>query len=156
MMTMIKSTTRKGVLRNCPLCGKLFSDTGIGYCQKCYDKSREYENKINDFVKEHPNCTLRDIARQTKVPLHVASSMVNKGQFLAGGKISYPCSRCGKAITSGLYCGSCMALVHEATANAKKKETERRIKEEQERIKRKYLQKKESGLNILKILRGDK
>ncbi len=155
MTIMLKSNSRNGVLRNCPLCGKLFSDTGFGYCQKCYDKSREYENKINDFVKEHPNCTLRDIARQTKIPLHVASSMVNKGQFMAGGKISYPCSRCGKAITSGLYCGTCMSLVHQATVKAKQLENERRAQEEQERIKRKYLKKKESSLNILRILRGE-
>ena len=59
-------------------------------------------------------------------------------------------------ITTGLYCGSCMAKVHEATITAKKLEAERRVKDEQERIKRKYLQKKESGLNILKILRGEK
>lgn len=155
MINMLKTQNRKGVLRNCPLCGKLFSDTGFGYCQKCYDKSREYENKINEFVKENPHCTVRDIVRQTKIPMHVATNMINKGQFMAGGKISYPCSRCGKAITSGLYCGSCMAKVHEAAITAKKLEAERRVKEEQERIKRKYLKKKESGLNILKILRGE-
>ena len=155
MMNMLTSN-RKGVLRNCPICEKLFSDTGIGVCQKCYDKMRDYENQINDFVKTHPHCTVKDIVKQTKIPLRFATNMINKGQFVAGGKISYPCSRCGKAITSGLYCGSCMAKVHEATITAKKLEAERRVKDEQERIKRKYLQKKESGLNILKILRGEK
>lgn len=99
---------------------------------------------------------MRDIAKHTKVPIHVASSMIREGRFVAGGKISYPCSRCGQAITSGLYCSACMSMVHQAAVNAKKLEQERRAKEEQERIKRKYLKKKESGLNILKLLRGEK
>ncbi|WP_295156516.1 hypothetical protein [Selenomonas sp. AE3005] len=151
---MIRTQTPKGVLRNCPLCGKLFSDTGFGYCQKCYDKSREYENQINEFVKAHPHCTIKDIVKQTKIPMHIATSMINKGQFIAGGKISYPCSRCGRMITTGLYCSNCMDLVHQATANAKRLEIERRQKEEQARIKKKFEKERTSGLNILKILRG--
>ena len=154
MITMLRTSNHAGVLRNCPICEKLFTDTGMGVCQKCYDKMRDYENQINDFVKTHPHCTVKDIVRQTKVPLRFATNMINKGQFVAGGKISYPCSRCGKAITTGLYCGSCMSLVHEATANAKKLEAERKIKAEQDRIRKKYAEKKSSGLNILKILRG--
>ncbi len=156
-MLKFQNRNNKGVLRNCPLCGKLFSDTGFGYCQKCYDKSREYEQQINEFVKAHPHCTLKDIVKNTNIPMKVATNMINKGQFVAGGKISYPCSRCGRPITTGLYCNSCMELVHKATANAKRLEAERLQKAEQERIKKKFAKEREaSGLNILKILRGDK
>ena len=112
------------------------------------------ENQIKEFVKTHPHCTVREIVRETKVPLRYASKMIRTGQFVAGGKISYPCSRCGKAITSGLYCSECMALVQKAAITAKKLEAERKAKEEQERIKKKLAEKKGSGLNILKILRG--
>jgi len=47
-----------------------------------------------------------------------------------------------------------MDLVHQATANAKRLEIERRQKEEQARIKKKFEKERSSGLNILKILRG--
>ena len=154
MISMIKSNNKRPVLRNCPICERLFADTGFGACQNCYDKMRDYENQINEYVKAHPHCTVKDIAKNTNIPLKFATNMISKGQFVAGGKISYPCSRCGKAITSGLYCSSCMDLVHKATANAKRLEIERRQKEEQERIKKKFEKKRTSALNILKILRG--
>ena len=154
MMNMLTTNGRKGTLRNCPVCGKLYTDTGAGVCPKCYDKLRDYENQIKEFVKTHPHGTVREIVRETKVPLRYASKMIRTGQFIAGGKISYPCSRCGKAITSGLYCSECMALVQKAAITAKKLEAERKAKEEQERIKKKFAEKKSSGLNILKILRG--
>ena len=37
-------------LRNCPICGKLFTDAGLGICPRCYDKRREEEKKIMDLI----------------------------------------------------------------------------------------------------------
>ncbi|SHK98538.1 hypothetical protein SAMN05216582_1297 [Selenomonas ruminantium] len=138
------------MLKNCPLCGKLFADTGAGCCQKCYDAYRNYEVEVKKYVEANPNCSAGDIVKHTGAPLVVASQMIQDGQFAMKGRVSYPCSRCGKLILTGVYCTSCQQKVQEATSNA------HRVARENER---KYLKKdkqkqKESGLNILKILRG--
>lgn len=140
------------VLKNCPICGKLYADAGSGACQKCYDAYRNYEEEIRNFVEANPNCTAGDIVKKTGAPLAIASKMIQSGQFAMSGRIAYPCSRCGKLINTGVYCSSCQQAVQQATANANRLAQEAR---------RKYLtskkkSEKESGLNIIKLLRGKK
>ena len=150
---MLTYKSKRPVLKNCPLCGKLFADTGSGCCQKCYNAYRDYENEVKNYVEANPNCSVRDIVKHTGAPLVVASKMIQSGQFAMKGHISYPCSLCGKLILKGVYCPSCQQKIQAATANAN------RISRENE--ERKYLlgkkkkeKGKDSGLNILKILRG--
>lgn len=140
------------VLKNCPICGKLYADAGSNACQKCYNAYREYEMEIKKFVEANPNCTAGDIVKHTGAPLAIASKMIQSGQFAMSGRITYPCSRCGKLIFSGVYCSACQQAVQQATANAN------RLAQEKQR---KYLtgkkkSDKESGLNIIKLLRGKK
>lgn len=140
------------VLKNCPLCGKLYADTGSGACQKCYNAYRDYEVEIKNFVEANPNCSARDIVKHTGAPLAIASKMIQSGQFAMSGKLAYPCSRCGKLIKAGVYCHECQQTIQQAAANAN------RVAREPERKyltgKKKDGGKKSTGLNILKILRG--
>ena len=145
------SSKNRPVLKNCPLCGKLFADTGAGTCQKCYNAYRDYELEVKKFVEANPNCSARDIVKNTGAPLVVASKMIQNGQFAMNGKLAYPCSRCGKLIKAGVYCSECQQAIQQATANAN------RMAKERERFhanKKKESGKKSTGLNILKILRG--
>ena len=139
------------VLKNCPICGKLYADAGSGACQKCYDTYRNYELEIKKFVEANPNCNANDIVKNTGAPLAIASKMIQSGQFAMSGRITYPCSRCGKLIHTGVYCYECQQAIQQATANAN------RIAQESQQ--RKYLtskkkKDKDSGLNIIRILRG--
>ena len=153
MIAMLTYNRKRPVLKNCPLCGKLFADAGSGVCQKCYNSYRDYELEIKKYVEANPNCSAGDIVKGTGAPLAVASKMIQSGQFAMKGRISYPCSRCGKLIHTGVYCAACQQKVQEATANAN------RIANAQDRkyllSKKKEKEKeKSSSLNILKILRG--
>lgn len=154
MITMFTYNRKRPVLKNCPICEKLFTDTGTGVCHKCFDTYRSYEQKVKEYVTAHPHCSAQDIVKDTGIPLTVTSQMIQNGQFLMSGRITYPCSSCGKPIHSGVYCPVCQKKIQEATANA------HRIATDQERKyllakKKKKEDAKSSGLNILKILRGD-
>lgn len=153
MITMLTYSRKRPVLKNCPLCGKLYADEGSGVCQKCYNAYRDYELEIKQFVEANPNCSAGDIVKGTGAPLAVASKMIQSGQFAMKGKISYPCSRCGKLIMSGVYCPSCQQKIQEATANANRiaRDHERKYLTGKKKEKEKE---KSSSLNILKILRG--
>ena len=101
-------------LRNCPICGKLFTDAGLGICPRCYDKRREEEKKIINYVTQHPKSTITQICDETDADYDLVMEMVQRGQFIAtGGHVLYPCSSCGKPITQGLYCPRCLARLHE-------------------------------------------
>lgn len=139
------------VLKNCPLCGKLYADAGSGACQKCYNALRDYELEIKKYVEANPNCSARDIVKNTGAPLAIASRMIQSGQFAMSGKISYPCSKCGKLIHAGVYCSECQQAIQQATANANRLAQEHKLKKLADKKKAKE---KSSGLNIIKILRG--
>ncbi len=141
------------VLKNCPICGKLYADAGSGACQKCYNAYRDYELEIKKFVEANPNCNANDIVKNTGAPLAIASKMIQSGQFAMSGRIAYPCSRCGKLINVGVYCSACQQAVQQATANANRiaRTNERKYLLGKKKEKEKE---KSSTLNILKILRG--
>lgn len=104
---------KKPKLRNCPLCGKIFTDTGLGICLNCYEKNRRDEKIVIEYVREHPNSTIREICKETGAHVKLVTDMVQRGQFIAsGGQVLYPCSRCGKTISHGIYCPQCIALLH--------------------------------------------
>ena len=109
----------KPKLRNCHICGKLFTDIGTGVCNSCYKKQREQEKIIIEFVREHPHTTVAEICAATKASLKLVKTMVRRGQFLSvGGKVSYPCKHCGKPILQGKYCPNGLALLNEAIRNS--------------------------------------
>lgn len=151
MKMLTYHSKNRPVLKNCPLCGKLYADTGAGTCQKCYNAYRDYEVEIKKYVEANPNCSAGDIVKHTGAPLAVASKMIQNGQFAISGKIKYPCSRCGKLIQTGIYCYECQQMIQQATANANRLARE---KERMHAAARKKKEEKSSGLNILKILRG--
>lgn len=101
-------------LKNCPGCGKLFTDTGLGLCVECYRKREEIEKQVLDYVREHPKVTVSQIVEDTGVDIRIIKDMLRRGMFMnIKGSVSYPCSRCGKLITSGAYCAECSAILHE-------------------------------------------
>lgn len=109
----------KPKLRNCPICGKLFTDIGTGVCSSCYEKQRAKEKIVIEFVREHPHTTVAEICAATGASLKLVNTMVHRGQFLSfGGKVSYPCKHCGKPILQGKYCPKCLALLNEAIRNS--------------------------------------
>lgn len=106
-------------LRNCPSCGKLFADTGLGICPDCCEKARREEKIVIEYVREHPNTTVMEICKETGAPVKLVTEMVRHGQFAAsGGQIFYPCRHCGKPISHGIYCPQCITLLHKAIENS--------------------------------------
>ena len=73
----------KPKLHNCPICGKLFTDIGTGVCSSCYEKQREKEKIVIEFVREHPHTTVAEICAATGASLKLVNTMVHRGQFLS-------------------------------------------------------------------------
>ena len=109
----------KNKLRNCPVCGKLFTDMGLGICPSCYDKRREEENLILDYVRSHPKSTIQQICDEIDADYDLVLEMVQRGQFITtGGHVTYPCSTCGKPIMHGMYCPRCLSRLEKEVQDA--------------------------------------
>lgn len=99
-----------GKLKNCPICGKLYMDTGLHVCRDCYDKREKMESEIINFVRDNPNSTVPEIIEATGASEKLIKEMIRQGRFIQiGVKMSYPCKKCGAPIMTGEICKSCMA-----------------------------------------------
>ncbi|SHK70569.1 hypothetical protein SAMN05216582_11356 [Selenomonas ruminantium] len=97
-----------GKIKNCPVCGKLFNDTGHGCCLDCYDKILEKEREVVNYVRDHRGAKIPEICEATGAPSGMIKKMIREGRFeQIGVKMTYPCEKCGAPILSGKICQSC-------------------------------------------------
>lgn len=102
-----------GKIKNCPMCGRLFSDTGTHVCQSCYRKVQEKEMEVVNYVRDNPGATVSDIMEATEAPDSMIKRMIREGRFeQIGVKMSYPCEKCGAPIISGKLCSRCQENMH--------------------------------------------
>jgi ribosomal protein L32 len=97
-----------GKIKNCPMCGKLFSDTGHKVCMDCYDQILEKEREVVAYVRDHRGAKLPEICEATGAPAGMIKKMIREGRFeQIGVKMTYPCEKCGAPIISGKICQQC-------------------------------------------------
>ncbi|WP_028129568.1 flagellar protein [Selenomonas sp. AE3005] len=97
-----------GKIKNCPMCGKLFNDTGHKVCMDCFEKIQEKEHEVVEYVREHRGAKIAEICEATKAPAGMIKKMIREGRFeQIGVKMTYPCEKCGAPIVTGKICKSC-------------------------------------------------
>lgn len=102
-----------GKIKNCPMCGRLFSDTGTHVCVDCYRKVQEKEIEVVNYVRDNPGAKIADIIEATEAPEKLIKKMIREGRFeQIGIKMSYPCEKCGASIISGRLCPKCQEAMH--------------------------------------------
>ncbi|MBQ9480239.1 MAG: flagellar protein [Selenomonadaceae bacterium] len=95
-------------LRNCKGCGKLFMSSGGVFCPACIEKQHQDEQRIVEYVGEHPDSTILDIVKDLEISEAIVRRLIEEGRLLqAGIDYHYPCAKCGAPIVSGQYCDSC-------------------------------------------------
>ena len=95
-------------LKNCPICHKLFIDSGPGVCNACFREQAEMKKTVIEYVQDHPGCTVPDIVQATKAPMKLIKYLREHGHLVElGAAIKYPCKKCGALIDRGIYCSVC-------------------------------------------------
>ena len=126
----IMNSKNKHRLHNCPLCGRLFMDTGLGSCPKCYEQTREAEKLVIEYVRKYPHSTVKEICDETGADVKLVTQMVQRGQFYTDGiKYLYPCSRCGKPINHGIYCAKCIGSLNKAIKDCRDRANARKLEQ---------------------------
>ena len=97
-----------GKIKNCPMCGKLFNDTGKKVCPDCYQQILDKEHEVVEYVRDHKGAKIPEICEATGAPSGMIKKMIRDGRFeQIGVKMTYPCEKCGAPILSGKICQQC-------------------------------------------------
>ncbi|MBQ7515028.1 MAG: flagellar protein [Schwartzia sp.] len=109
-------------LKNCPECGRIYVDTGVGLCRDCFEKEEDTMQEIASYVRDNPNSKVKDIVDALGVKERLVMRMIRDGWFVTeGASLEYPCERCGTAITSGRFCDKCNAELQKEMERSKEK-----------------------------------
>lgn len=109
-------------LKNCPECGKIFVDTGVGVCRACLDKQEEQMIKVTAYVRDNPHSTVKQIAEALNVKEKLVRRMIREGRFITEGiEYEYPCERCKKLITEGRFCDACSKEIQQEAFEAQQR-----------------------------------
>lgn len=101
-----------GKLKNCSICGKLFSDTGRGICYDCLIKQQDKEKEVVDYVRHNHTATIPEIVAETGASETLVKRLIREGRFeQVGVKMTYPCEKCGAPIIMGKLCQSCQESI---------------------------------------------
>jgi predicted amidophosphoribosyltransferase len=98
-----------GLIGNCEECGRLITDANMHLCHQCVEKDHEMFRLVEDYVREHPGCTIVETADATQVPVRRIRRWLRDGWLLPGPlrDAGLTCRSCGAPIEQGEYCPAC-------------------------------------------------
>lgn len=113
----------KPKLRNCAQCGRIFSPTrGENLCRDCRMKEEEMERQVMIYVRDHQGISIKEAVEATGVSEKIVKRMAREGMFVKNGLTTanflYPCTGCGRPISTGTYCSDCLARLRVETKKA--------------------------------------
>lgn len=96
-------------LRNCPICGRVFAHNGRDICNKCLEKEDDDYAIVRRYVRDHPGASVSEVAEATEIDEDKILQFLRDGRLVTKG-LTYTtmCERCGKTISSGKFCESCL------------------------------------------------
>lgn len=105
----------------CRKCKTKFEVNGVvgQLCPRCLATEEETYQKVRAYIKERPGVGIDEVSEVLKVPRVKIMSYIREERIEIINKdvTLLKCKNCGKAISSGLFCGDC------------KKHTDERIKQ---------------------------
>ena len=126
---------KKPKIVNCKICGRAYVETGNKMCRDCYEKEQEMQLEVLSYVREHSDCTAREVMDETGASPGLIRRMMQEGHFMVDdiSEVSYPCSKCGTPIIVGHLCNKCqeetLKKINKITQEmAKRQEVERQNK----------------------------
>ena len=98
-------------VKNCRGCGRLFNYIGGGYllCPVCMEELDKKFAKVKQYIEEHKQASMPDIARENDVSVNQLERWVREERltFAEDSPIGIDCENCGVTIKSGRFCNNC-------------------------------------------------
>lgn len=118
-------------VKNCPNCGALYMENAFReVCDKCHKDEEKLFNEVYTFLRKRENraATQERIIEVTGVKEETLYRWIKKGRLSTKifPNLGYPCDKCGKIISSGKICDSCL---NELSSDLKAFETQQQWNE---------------------------
>ena len=111
-----------GKIKNCPVCGKLYSEIGRKMCPDCYEKQLDKETEVVNYVRDHKGAKIPEIIEATGAHESMIKRLIREGRFeQIGIKMTYPCEKCGEPIIMGKLCQNCQDKIKKDLQNTQAK-----------------------------------
>lgn len=100
--------------KNCPRCGRLFTTLTGTICDSCSREEEEIFQRVKTYIEENPDNKIGQISKETEVSSKKILKYIKEGRLVIseGLKGALKCGKCGKPITSGKYCDSCVIEIN--------------------------------------------
>lgn len=99
-------------IRNCRLCGKIFTYVaGPAICQDCVKSQEAKFTEVNDYIRENPGVTIPQVSEHCDCDPNLIRKWLREDriQLSEDSAITLSCESCGKSIRSGRFCDACKA-----------------------------------------------
>lgn len=93
-------------VKQCKQCGRLFESFGAHLCPRCADELEQNFLVVKDYVYDHPDANVFDVAKETGIPEKMVLEFLREGR-LSMNTAELDCEECGKPISSGRFCSEC-------------------------------------------------
>lgn len=137
---------------NCRSCGKLYNAIGNNrkrLCPQCIRNLEEKFNKVKEFLREYPNCSIEVVSTENDVSVKQIKQWIKEERLtlVRDGAGGIACEKCGKMISTGRFCGDCKFKIGNTLMSAIDKPTaEVHNKKIHEKDRMRFLQNQEEGL----------
>ncbi|MCL1878401.1 MAG: flagellar protein [Defluviitaleaceae bacterium] len=95
---------------NCPRCRKVFVKRADPLCPVCMKEEELIYEKVREYVKDHPECMIKEVADACGVTVKRILSYLRDGRLSTskGMHGELLCSKCNKPILTGRMCEKCI------------------------------------------------
>jgi len=95
-------------VRNCKRCHKLFQYIRSPYCQDCQAWIEARFLLISQYLREHPEAGMKELADQTDTETSILLLLMREGRLVIRSGPEFNCERCGTSINHGRFCPGCL------------------------------------------------
>ena len=99
-------------LANCRECGDLFVQVSRDICDRCFKEQEAILQKVQRYIKDHPNLSLSEVAEATEVDEALVLKFIRENRLVLSAssvETMLNCESCGARIISGRLCAMCRA-----------------------------------------------
>jgi hypothetical protein len=106
----------------CEICGRVIVLTAFDVCWNCREQRLAEMESILNYIKDHRNANITDVAKAAGVDPQLVLRLMQKGSLqVRKGPESQRCQTCHRPIEKGRFCDKCAGFAKPAAKPAKKK-----------------------------------
>lgn len=96
-------------MKNCKMCGKLFTYVRSPFCPNCTEELEEKFKQVKNYLQENPCAGIEEVSEENDVSKQIIQHWIREERlgFSEDSPVSFGCEKCGTPIRTGRFCKKC-------------------------------------------------